>query len=82
MLKPNQIRGRLIEKGIVFRHEAEKLSINEGTFNSVMAGRCVSVRVQEHIAGLLGKTPQEVFGHFYRPDRARPRNTNLAKNFA
>lgn len=73
MLKPHQIRGRLIADGIIFRREAEKLGIAESTFNDILNFRCISKRGQEHIAGLLKETPQKVFGHFYRPEKARPR---------
>ena len=73
MMTPNKIRGGLKGLGIVYCREAEKLGVSPTHFNNVIRGYTVSVDVQEHIAKLMGVTPEKVFGAMYRPERSRSR---------
>ena len=73
MMSPNHIRGELMKRGVVLCHEAKKLEMSPTNFNNVIRGYTVSVVVQEHIAKLLGMTPEKVFGAMYRPERSRSR---------
>ncbi len=72
-MNANDILAELKRAGIVLCREAEKLKISPTTFNDVCKLRTVSKPTQEHIAGLLSMTPQEVFGDMYRPHLSRPR---------
>jgi len=54
MLSPNQIKARLIERGITQAAIAQRLRVSHITVSIVIGGYGTSRRIQEYIADILG----------------------------
>ena len=66
MLSPNQIKARLIERGITQAAIAQKLGISHITVSIVIGGYGTSRRIQEYIAELLGMKFKDLWNKHHR----------------
>ncbi|GAB4485897.1 MAG: hypothetical protein OHK006_12800 [Thermodesulfovibrionales bacterium] len=62
MLPPNQIRARLIERGITLTEVARQLRVSRVTVSVVVGSFGTSRRIRAHIAKLLGLEYEQVWG--------------------
>jgi len=72
MLTPNQIRGRLLTKGIKIVDIANRFSVSPTTVSVVLNRWGTSKRIQQYIAEILGMNFKEVWdNHSATADRHR-----------
>ena len=62
MLKPNQIKARLVERGISQTSVARKLGISNITVSVVIGGYGKSMRIMKYLAEILEMPFNEVWG--------------------
>lgn len=62
MLKPHQIRARLLEQGILVNDIARDMKVQPVTVSSVITKKGKSKRIQEYIAQKIGEPFESVWG--------------------
>ena len=60
-MKPNEIRAALLMKGIRLVDIANKLKVSRSAVSSIISGKYKSARIQEEIAGAIGKSVEEIW---------------------
>jgi len=75
-MKPHQIRGRLLLKGLTTALLAKDLDVSVVAVNRVIAGTLASRRIMRRIADLIGQRPERVFpaaARLFVPEHIRPK---------